>query len=305
MKRAGYDISAFKTGCACDNMRIGIPANSAVFLEGLNTINSKVQQAYMSKMTELVKPVTTKVMLGDMTVIDQTTFDITNVRRYFETIRRHLDDSWYVRDVDETSDEDLRRIFVKFSSEVSGYVISVHLSMQFHVLLYYRPDNRVAQVQKEVSEIAELLKDGEAATAEKGDQIIVRHLKKMGYTEPSHARLFQMLYEDDALAQRIAREIDEATDVGLADMSARRDKLLSELNSLLVETYHTSAALIDDSRLVTGEEGFLYTVDLERVGRDAGGNRTVEGALDAEAVPDVAQKSIRARLDDLRDAVLC
>ena len=37
------------------------------------------------------------------------------------------------------------------------------------------------------------------------------------------------------------------------------------LDNLLVETYQTTPVLIDDTRLVTGEEGCLCTFDLEFV----------------------------------------
>ena len=55
-----------------------------------------------------------------------------------------------------SNNEDIRRIFSKFEIMEGNYLLSGHLSIQFHVLLYCRPDQRVLDCQKELSEIVDL-----------------------------------------------------------------------------------------------------------------------------------------------------
>ena len=98
-----------------------------------------------------------KVMMGDSTVTEQKTFDPTQVMDYFQKINNKLEE-WSLQDVTITNNEDLRRIFTKFEIMEGNYLLSGHISIQFHVLLYYKPNQRVLDCQKELSEIVDLTK---------------------------------------------------------------------------------------------------------------------------------------------------
>ena len=76
---------------------------------------------------------------------------------FFQKITQKLE-NWSVQDVSISNNEDIRRIFTKFEIMEGNYLISGHLSVQFHVLLYYKPDQRVIETQKELSEIVDLTK---------------------------------------------------------------------------------------------------------------------------------------------------
>ncbi len=56
--------------------------------------------------------------------------------------------------------------------------------------------------------------------------------------------------------------------------------------------------LIDDARLITGEEGCLCTVDLEFVK-----NKNREGLFDPRKMPDSVKENILKRLNDLEKII--
>jgi hypothetical protein len=108
---------------------------------------------------------------------------------YFQKISTNLKD-WSIQDVTITNNEDLRRIFIKFEIMESNYLISGHISIQFHVLLYYKPDQRVLDCQKELSEIVDLTKNNEQQISDNSDEFVLNKLKEMGYKDLDHQKLF-------------------------------------------------------------------------------------------------------------------
>ena len=280
-------------------MRIG--GNSTPRADGfvgeLDGIHSGILEGFSEKMNALIRPVPVKVMLGDATVTEQSTFDPAQIRDYFREILRRLP-GWTVRDLTVTNNEDVRRVFSKFETRAGNYVLSGHVSIQFHVLLYYRTDHRVVAAQKELSEIIGLTKEKEAALAEGGDRLVMKKLEELGYADLDHERLFEVLFENGELRERIHSEIYGGADEEFQRMESRKRELFDELDGLLVETYQTSPVMIDEARLVTGEEGYLCTFDLEFV---KGGSR--EGAFDTRKMPPGVRREIRDRLAEFERTV--
>ena len=263
------------------------------FIQMLNQKNETIQKLYLSKMIDLTKMIYVKVMLGDSTITEQKTFDPKQVMGYFQKINHSLKE-WSLQDVSITNHEDLRRIFTKFEIMEGSYLISGHISLQFHVLLYYKPDQRVIDCQKELSEIVDLTKNEEVQLSDRGDQFVLNKLKEMGYKDFDHQKLFEVFYENDEFREKIFQEIQKVAGVDFKELSEKKTKLFQELDSLLVETYQTSPVLIDDARLVTGEEGCLLTLDLEFVK-----NNNREGLFDPRKIPDVVKDRIVKRLEEL------
>lgn len=248
-------------------------------------------------MTELTKMIDVKVMMGDSTITDQKTFDPKLVSEYFQRINDSLK-GWSVQDVSITNNQDVRRIFTKFEIKEGSYLISGHLSLQFHVLLYYKPDQRVIDCQKELSEIVDLTKNEQEQLSDNSDQIVLNKLKEMGYKDFDHQKLFEVFYENDEFREKVFTEIQKDAGVDFQELSEKKSKLFSELDSLLVETYQTSNVLIDDPRLVAGEEGCLLTIDLEFI---KNGNR--EGVFDPRKISDSVKENILKRLYELNAAI--
>jgi len=271
--------------------------SSNEFIQLLNEKNELIQKLYLPKMIDLTKMVNVKVMMGDSTVTEQKTFDPKLVSDYFQKINESLK-NWSLQNVSITNNQDIRRIFTKFEIKEGNYVISGHLSLQFHVLLYYKPDQRVIDCQKELSKIVDLTKNEQEQLSDNSDQIVLDKLKEMGYKDFDHQKLFEVFYENDEFREKIFAEIQKDAGVDFQKLSEKKTKLFSELDSLLVETYQTSPVLIDDPKLVGGEEGCLLTLDLEFIKND---NR--EGVFDPRKISDKVKENILNRLSEIEKMI--
>jgi len=267
------------------------------FIQQLNQKNEGIQKLFLSKMTSLTKMIDAKVMMGDSTVTEQKTFDPKQVTDYFQKINNCLKD-WSLQDVTITNNEDIRRIFTKFEIMEGNYLISGHVSLQFHVLLYYNPDQRVLDCQKELSEIVDLTKNNEQQISDNSDEFVLNKLREMGYKDLDHQKLFEIFYENDEFREKVYAEIEKDAGVNFQELSEKKTKLFNELDSLLLETYQTTPVLIDDNRLITGEEGCLCTVDLEFVK-----NKNREGLFDPRKISDSVKENILKRLDEFEKII--
>ena len=268
------------------------------FIQILNEKNESIQKSYLPKIIDLTKMIDTKVMMGDSTITEQKTFDPKLVSDYFQKINDSLE-GWSAQDVSITNNQDLRRIFTKFEIKEGNYLISGHLSLQFHVLLYYKPNQRVIDCQKELARIIDLTKNEQEQLSDKSDQVVLEKLKEMGYKDFDHQKLFEVFYENDEFREKIFAEIQKDAGVDFQEMSEKKTKLFSELDSLLIETYQASPVLIDDPRLVAGEEGCLLTLDLEFIK-----NGSRQGVFDPRKISDTVKENILKRLDVLQTVIL-
>ncbi len=268
------------------------------FIGQLNQKNEGIQRQFLSKMSKLTGGMTAvKVMMGDSTITRQETFDPSRVVGYFEKINDKLRD-WSLQDVTVTNNEGLRRIFSKFEVMEGNYLILGHVSLQFHVLLYYKPDQRVLDCQKELSNVVDQTKNSKGEISDNSDQFVLDKLRETGCKDFDHQKLFELLYENDNLREGIYAEIEKNTGADFQKLSEKEERLLNELDSLLIETYQTSPVLIDDNRLIAGEEGCLCTIDLEFVK-----NKNREGLFDPRKISDTVKKNILGRLDEFEGII--
>jgi len=267
--------------------------SSDEFIQKLNEKNKKIQELFLEKMKKATRTVTVKGMLGDSTIAVQTTFDPMLVQEFFKKTIEKLQ-GWASQDMTVTNNEDLRRIFIKFESKEENFIISGHMSIQFHVLLYYKPDNNVIEFQKELSQIIDKTKNTETNLADESEQHIIEKLKDLGYDDLAHKDLFELFYENDELREKIYGDINELSDVDVQSLLKRKKQLFDELDNLLMECYQTSAVLIDDSKLVTGEEGFLFSLDLEYVK-----NNVKEGMFNPKKFSEKVKVKLVYRLDEI------
>jgi len=275
-------------------VRLGTDSSND-FLQSLNKKNQEIQKLYVDHIKNLIKTVQIKVMLGDSTVTDQSTFDPQEIKNFYDKIIKNLRD-WSIQNITITNNEDIRRIFTKFEIREGNYLLSGHLSQQFHVLLYYKPEQRVIECQKELSEIIENTKDKEAELADLGDQFVINKLKELGYKDLDNQKLFEIFFNNDEVREKIYSEIEQQSDVDFQKLSKKKLELFNELDSFLMETYQTTPILIDDARLVTGEEGCLCTLDLEHIK-----NKNKEGLFDSKKIPQNVKQKIIERLDQIEN----
>ena len=277
-------------------MRLGTRSPNE-FIQLLNEKNNLIQKSFLSKISDMTKMIDAKVMLGDATVSEQKTFDPKLVMDYFQNISKNLKD-WSIQDVTISNNEDLRRIFLKFEIMEGNYLISGHVSIQFHVLLYYKPDQRVIDCQKELAEIIDMTKNKEEELSNNSDQFVLDKLKEMGYKDFDHQKLFEIFYEDEEFSKRVYAEIEKESSEEFKKLTKKKNELIKELDSLLIETYQTSSVLIDDTRLVAGEEGCLCTLDIEFIK-----NNNREGLFDPRKMSNIVKDNILKKLEQLQEKI--
>ena len=277
-------------------MRLGIDTSDE-FIKNLSEKSNEIQTAYSKKMEKLTSHVSIKAMLGDSTITQTKTFDPMQIQNFYKNISENLQ-NWNIQDVTMTNNEDIRRIFIKFDSQVGNYLLSGHMSIQFHVLLYYKQDNKVIQYQKELSEIIDKTKTMDSKLGDDSDQFILQKLKEMGYTDLNHQNLFEVFFENDELREKIYEEIEKNTDLDFKKLAKRKMDLFNELDSLLIETYQTSNVLIDDVRLIAGEEGYLCNFDLEFIK-----NKVKEGKFVPKKIPNDVKENLIKKLDEIKKII--
>lgn len=277
-------------------MRLGSRSNDE-FIQSLNGINEQIQNSFLQRIKELSNTVNIKVMLGDSTITEQSTFEPKKISDYYKKITESLE-KWQIQDISISNNEDIRRIFTKFETKIGNYILSGHLSIQFHVLLYYKPDNRVIKIQKELAELIDNTKDKEVQISEMGDEFVLSKLKEMGYTNLTHQNLFEIFYDNDELREKIYNEVEGKTDVNFKELSSKKTQLFNELDSFLLETYQTIPVLIDDTKLIAGEEGYLCTFDLEFVK-----NNVKEGLFDPKKISEKTKQDIVQMLEQIKQII--
>lgn len=277
-------------------MRLGInPPHEA--LEPLGRRSEAIKGSFLAGMGPLTEMAETKVMLGDATVTSQKTFDPGRVEERFRGIVSGLE-GWDAREVSTTRDEGMGRTFARMEAGAGSYVLSAHLAVQFHVLLYYKPVQRVVDCQKELASVISATKDGQQQMSDAGDQAVLDRLRELGYKDFDHQKLFETFYENDELREEIYAGIERDSGDRFRRMEEEKSRLLGELDSLLVETYQTTPVMIDEARLATGEEGLVCSVDLE-IAR--GGSRS--GTLDPGKIPGRVLGELGELLGSLEGAV--
>ncbi|MFM8658658.1 MAG: hypothetical protein ACKOCQ_01810 [Candidatus Nitrosotenuis sp.] len=277
-------------------MRLG-SKSSDEFFGVLAQKSDQISQLFQKQIDSLVKPTSIKVMLGDTTIIDQNTFDPEAVAGFFGKTLNKLS-QWKSDGITTTSDEDLRRVFVKLEIPVKNYTILWHMALQYHALLYYKPDNKVQTVQKELAGIIDNTINKEKELAELTDSMIRERLAAMGHKDLDEQKLFEVLFDNDKLRDEITTETDKKTDYDFKAKDQRKKDLFKELDNLLLEAYTTTSVLIDENRLVTGEEGCVCTFDLDFVK-----NKKKEALFDPKRITDETKQEIIKILDDLASAL--
>ena len=277
-------------------MRIGNHTNNEFILE-LNNINDKIQSEYLKKIIHTTRSVDCDVMLGDSTTKKVETFDIKNVETFFGQFESHLSE-WNSQGVTYSSDEDLRRIFTKAEIRIGDYILSLHASLQYHVLLYYKPIQRVIELQKKLSELINNNGNSESKYEEEGERLIIEKLNELGFKDMPKQELFELFYNDEELAKKIKKMIDDSQPE-VVDVQGQKNELFRELDNLLIETFHTTSVMIDEQKLVNGEEGCLCNIDLEFVD-----NGAKQGLVDATLIDEKNKILIKQNITKILEVVL-
>ena len=236
-------------------------------------------------------------MLGDSTTKKVETFDVKNVETFFGKFESHIPE-WNSQGVTRSSDEDLRRIFIKLEIKIGNYILSLHISLQYHVLLYYKPIQKVIDLQKKLSELINVGGNSESKYEEESDRLIIEKLNELGFKDMPKQELFELFYNDEELSSKIKKMIDDSQPE-VIDIQGQKNQLFKELDNLLIEIFQTTSALIDEQKLVNGEEGCLCNIDLEYVDEGA-----KQGLVDASLIDEKHRVLIKQNITKLLDIIL-
>ena len=273
----------FKEVYQTNHMRIGNTTNNEYFLE-LNKINQQIQDQFLTKIKDVTRTVKCDVMLGDSTTKQIDTFDISNIEEFFTNFTKISD--WNTQGITYSSDEDLRRIFTKSEIKLGNYIISLHVSLQYHVQLYYKPVQEVIKLQRQLTELINNTGNSETKYEEESDRLIIEKLNELGFKDMPKQELFELFYNDYELAEKIKNMIDDSQSE-VVDVKDKKNKLFKQLDNLLLETFHTTPVIIDEQKLVNGEEGCLCNIDIEVIENDM-----KQGLVDASMMNELDKNNI-------------
>jgi hypothetical protein len=246
-------------------MRIPFKADD-YFSHEVNSAFEHVQDAYLDGAKIYLETSERPVMLGDGSISQSTTFDLSKIIAYFEKLSYSFD-GWASSGVSKSNTDDLHRVYFQISQHFSKYHVYGYFGIQFHTLPYYRVNKRVIEIQKELSQIAEKAQNLFLLLSERGNTMVLHELQKLGYSELESEELFTKLFEDQEFfralelkAQGLEEQLPE-----FEQMRMSKIRLYSELNDLLIEVYQISPVLIDYNRMMQGEEGLVTYFDVETI----------------------------------------
>ena len=273
----------FKEVYQTNHMRIGNPTKNEYFLK-LNEINRQIQDQFLAKIKNTTRTVKCNVMLGDSTTKQIDTFDISNVNSFLSDFTNIP--NWSSQGMSNSSDEDLRRLFTKSEIKLGNYILSIHISLQYRVQLYYKPVQEVLELQKQLANLINSVGSSETKYEEESDRLIIEKLNELGFKDMPKQKLFELFYNDEELSDKIKNMIDESQSE-VVNVKDKKNKLFRQLDNLLLETFHTTPTIIDEQKLVNGEEGCLCNLDLEYVEDGA-----KQGLVDASIMNEYDKNSV-------------
>ena len=97
--------------------------------------------------------------------------------------------------------------------------------------------------------------------------------------------------------ENVTKEIDKQTDGDLNRIYEQKQSLLKELDNFLLEIYQIEPVLIDETRLVSGEEGFVFNLDVERV------NDEQSKQFSSDKMSEQTKKNITTRIEELLNII--
>ena len=277
-------------------MRLGIKTDD-LFLIELNEKNTQVQNLFLEKIKKITKNYSIDVMLQDGIIKKQQTFDVQKIDNFYKNITEKLKD-WSEHGISHTNNEDIRRNFVKFAINVENYQILLHLSIQYHVLLFYQTNYEVIKKQKELADFMDTTKNNEEKLKEKSDKMILEKLRAEGYKNLDTENLFDIFFRDDKIREKIMSEIETQTDGELQKIIQHKQELFKNLDDLLLEVYQIEPVLIDETRLVSGEEGCVCNIDIERVE-----NNQKTGSFDSNNISVAVKDKIKIKIGEILESL--
>ena len=141
-------------------------------------------------------------------------------------------------------------------------------------------------------------KNNEENLKKKSDKMILEKLRAEGYKNLDTENLFEIFFRDDKIREKIMSEIETQTDGELQKITQYKQDLLKNLDDLLLEIYQIEPVLIDETRLVSGEEGCVCNIDIEQVE-----NNQKTGSFDSNNISVAVKDKIRIKIGEILESL--
>ena len=239
------------------------------FVKFINRVNDDLRVSFENSIKENLQTAKIKVMLADFTVIETNTFDPERVLNYFFIKEKEVAtlNNWKVVPVQSAKTDDLHRIFFQISTEIGNYYFYIYMGIQFHALLYYKPDKEIISISKRIRELEERNSTVKNEISIKGDQLIKQELENLGYKDTDNTKLFEELFTKQDLSKSLTEKASEveSTFPEFNQNSQKIQSLKKDLENLTIELYQINPASIDSNKLMIGEEGIAFNIDFELI----------------------------------------
>jgi len=159
--------------------------------------------------------------------------------------------------------------------------------------LFYKLDHRVIEIQKELSDISDMITKLQVQVGPENDKIIEEKLRQEGYQTLDEQKLFEVLFNREDITQDIVKSI-EVSHAEHTKLVSNRDRLFGELDNMLIEVYHTTPVLIDENKMIAAEEGCLCNFNLEYLK-----NNTRQGNINLTRISEQTKTNLLALLDSI------
>ncbi len=241
--------------------------NNNEFIKFINKIDGDLRDSFENSIKKNLETIQMKVMLADFTVIETNTFDPNRVLNYFFNKEKEAKSlkSWKVVPVQSTKTDDLHRIFLQMNNEIERYYFYIYFGIQFHSLLFYKLDKNVININKKIRELEENNFNIKQEISKKGNQIIKQELDNLGYKEIGNTELFEELFTKQNLSEDLSEKASNLEDnyPQLRQNFQLLETLKKDLENLMIELYQINLASIDSNKLMIGEEGIAFNMDME------------------------------------------
>jgi hypothetical protein len=236
------------------------------FCTDLNLSYSKLQQVFYDKFNSLLQISNIKVMLGDGTLTDTSTFDPESLVLYFNIVSKSLK-KCASSGIVKSNTDDLHRITCQYFTQIEKYFVSVFFGIQYHALRYYKVEKRVLEIQKEMYDLSKKCEEIRNSIADIGNSMILRELDNMGYADLRFEDLLEMMLSDQSISGQLESKTNNLLDEypELRKSELRHKDLISELNNYIIEISTIEPAMLDYNKLMQGQEGTVVYIDLETV----------------------------------------
>ena len=270
-----------------------IPCNSSdVFIKSMTEKGEKIRALFFDHITNLTKNSSFKIMLEDGTVSDRESFDPTLIRQFYGEILQRLH-SWKSQGTTVTADKDLRRCFIKFEVIESKYILSCHMSIQYHALLFYKLDHRVIDIRKELLILTDKISKLQQKAKPESNRMIEEKLKQKGYENLNQEKLFEVLFDHDDVTHELVESLQH-TESEIVELEKKRNSFFEELDNMLIELYQMTPVMIDEIRIMAGEEGCICNFNIESMK-----NGSRQGNFNPSRISSSVKDNLLMKMDDI------